>query len=1649
MMIASARHVLKIVFFCAASVMLVANSPPLFAAETDQAKSEFHQSPSDHDTLRQIGAASLEITPQHPILMSGYAARDHQLQLNVRHRLWAHALAISDEQSEPALLITVDNVGVPAKVRTLVAKSLAEKYAVPPERVTISSTHTHGGPMLTGVLENLLTREMTPVERQAVDGYTNTLTQKLIEVASQALAARHPGYLFQGRGEVDFAINRRNETVVDHAMPLLVAVDKQGKPFAVTANYACHCVSASNGMLLTGDWAGCAVAELEQQLPGVVSLVTIGCGGDQNPADKGGVEASERQGKQLADEVIRVLKTKLQPINGPLQIAFDEVRLPFDTLPTEAEWQERSSVKGIDGYHAKVNLARIQNGQPLPESLVYPVQTWKFGNDLTMVFLGDEVVVDYTLLLKNKYGERTWVSAYSNDVTCYIPSERVLRRGGYEGRTSMLWYDKPSPFAPGLEKIILGEVDRQLTSLASAKQHEGTGGVAPRSPEDSIKTMQVDRRFQIEVVAAEPLVIDPVAIDFGPDGKLWVVEMHDYPLGIDDHPSGGGRVKYLEDTDHDGTFDQATLFLDGLPFPTGVKAWKKGVLICAAPDVLYAEDTNNDGQADETRVVLSGFATHNYQARVNGLSLGLDNWLYGAGGIFGGKLTSEGHAEVDAENRDFRFQPDTGIVEAVSGRTQQGRARDDWGNWFGCTNSNLLYYYPSQERYFERNPLASAPNPVVSLSPGQTLFPLGNLVQFAKSGAKGVPTSVCGLDIYRDDRLGETFFNNAMVCEPVNQLVHRRVVSQAGGQVTSERAPEEQQREFLASTDNWFRPVQVRTAPDGTIWVVDMYRYLIEHPKFLSDQVKAQLDIRAGDDRGRIYRILPKGQAPQPLPNLRELTTEALAVALDHSNGTLRDMVHAELLFRGGNQAQGTLEKLVREATLPQVRLQALCVLDGLGLLDLPTLQIALADAHPAVRSRSVLLAEKLLKSQPQCERLIIRATQDLDHEVRLQAAFSLGACVSPEAAKCLAEQIVNLAQSNSIGQALRTSLNATNVPQVLAAVKALPIDARDKSGVLLVAIAQMGNEATAGEALKLSLTSDGDLTITSKIVEVLKQRKLSLPTIASEDGIVDRIIATVTNGQANVEQRIAAIHLLPTLANRQESNDRLRELLSPQEPNAVQAAALAEMVRSNSPAAQGAVLDQWLSFSPQLQATALEEFLARPESTLLLLKRLEENHLPRSAIDLANRQRLLDHPNSAVHKLASHLFAGVSNSSLQHQIDQLRETDLSGGNAAAGRTIFQNQCAACHRYAELGKTVGPDLQSLTDRTKDFLVTAILDPNAAVDQRYATYSVLLEDGRVLGGILAEESNQAITLKEKEGIERRVLRAEIEQIQGSGKSLMPEGLGQVLPPEAMKDLLAFLGAVKLEAATTTPVTKTFESVTALQAGRQAIAGGKEEYAEIPSLFHVALAVGHRNDTGEILAVLQACLPNAEEPLSDWQTVVLGAVVKGISEEGVWPQQHVARLLQADVALENRWNRMLELALVKANDNSVRHGTRYDALRLIAMLPWSKSKQTLEKYTASGQNAELVRGAIEGLGDVPNAEAAAALNDAIPRTPEQLRVFAMNGLLRADGQRLYLLDAISSGLISPEAVSGKLRTDLFAHPEPSIRQQAESLLIRNNR
>src|SRR5438552_5459786 len=392
---------------------------------------------------------------------------------------------------------------------------------------------------------------------------------------------------------------------------------------------------------------------------------------------------ASRQGAEIATEVKRLLQGFLAPVTGKFVSHSRRIELPLDTLPTRAQWEERANRKDALGYHARVQLARLDRGEALRTKIDYPIQTWSFGDSLAMVFLPGEVVVDYGLRLKRELdGLRIWINAYANDAPCYIPSERVLQEGGYEGGGAMVYDDVPAPFKPGLEQRIVAPVHEQIGGrFRSSFKPQRTGSSRPLSPQQSLAAIRTKKDLDVELMAAEPLVASPVAIDWGPDGRLWVAEMIDYPAGRRGDYQPGGRIRVLEDSDGDGRYDKATVFLDNIPFPTGVTAWRKGVLICAAPDILYAEDTAGNGKANVVRKLFSGFGTDNYQARVNSLEYGLDGRVYGSCRMFGGTIRCSPLAPEEREglgvrgepvrlgNRDFRIKPDRGTLEPATGRT--------------------------------------------------------------------------------------------------------------------------------------------------------------------------------------------------------------------------------------------------------------------------------------------------------------------------------------------------------------------------------------------------------------------------------------------------------------------------------------------------------------------------------------------------------------------------------------------------------------------------------------------------------------------------------------------------------------------------------------------------------------------------------------------------------------------------------------------------------------------------------------------------------------------------------------------------------------------------------------------------------------------
>ena len=1394
-------------------ILLFANLLFLFCSPPISSGAE-----SNDDDIQTVGVAEVDITPTHPVRLSGYGNRREESE-EVAQSIWAKALAFgSDADGEDAaVLITVDNCGIPASMRTELAERLRKKAGLKAERLAICFSHTHTAPCLKGALVNIFSSDVPPQHQSNIDRYSRQLIDQLEEVALAALAGRKPAELSLAVGSVGFARNRRVlwGGPVDHSLPVLFVHSPDGALRAVFANYACHATTLSYNKV-HGDWPGTAMVAIEGDHPQAVALISIGCGADMNPIPRGTEENTVQHGEEIAAEVSRLLKTKRKPVRGRLSSKVKDLALPLAAPPTRDELQVLAASKRQNiAYAAKQNLARLDRGEELAKEVPYQVQSWTFGKDLAMVFLSGEVTVDYQLRLKMEFdGARMWVNAYANAAPCYIPSRKVLAEGGYEGEGAMVYYDQPAKFAAGAEERIIAAVHETLPKEFLASYQ---ADLPPKSPADSLAAIKTrdDLGLKVELAAAEPFVADPVAIDWDARGRMWVVEQPDYPNGMDGNWKPGGRVKILSDNDGDGRYERAELLLEGIPFPTGITCWGNGAYVCAAPDILYVEDTTGDGKADKVDKLFSGFHTENYNARINSLALGLDNWIHGANGLLGGSIRNQKTGSVvDIRGRDVRFHPNTLEFQLVSGVTQQGRVRDDWDNWFGCSNSRWIFHFPLPGHHVRRNPHVTAPGPSVYLpekSEAQLHAISQPLERFNNPDSQGHITAACGLGIYRDVLLGEDFSGNAFIGETAHNLVRRYHFDAKGATFAVRRPKGEQDKEFFASTDNWTRPVQIRTGPDGALYIVDMYRAVIEHTRWIPADRLAKIDPRAGEGMGRIYRLVPSGAKLRKMSDLSGLDALALVAALDSPNGTTRDLVHQQLLLkqtRGDDVAavRDPLMKLAVSSEWPAVRVQALAVLDGLEMLSPAELLPALVDSDARVRRHALRLVAHRIADSPELAEASLQLIDDPDSSVRYQLALTLGDWDDPRAAKALGQLAgKNNAVNDKWFRGALVSSSVHRPAEILDSLLSAPAPTAGGAAAISALVATAAATATEPKDFEKLIQVLGPKPDTqplawqmvgvAQLLDALERRDVALASLSGAEklrplfGSAHRIAA---DDKAREADRQSALRLFGRGFNDPVRDiPLLSEYLRPAVSDTIQKTALAMLMRTSSPEAADAMLSDWSLRTPSVRAPIITTLLVRDLWIERLLQAVEDAVISPAEITASNRQTLETHSNEAIRKRAKDLLPVADNRERKTVVAKYQSVADLKGDAVHGATVFKTACAVCHDYLGLGMVVGPNLKAYYNKSAADFVTAILDPNAAVEPRYASYTIATRDKRTLVGVIANESAASLEIVQPGGVRETILRPDIEGIKATGLSLMPDGLEQAITPQHMADLIAYL------------------------------------------------------------------------------------------------------------------------------------------------------------------------------------------------------------------------------------------------------------------
>lgn len=539
----------------------------------------------------------------------------------------------------------------------------------------------------------------------------------------------------------------------------------------------------------------------------------------------------------------------------------------------------------------------------------------------------------------------------------------------------------------------------------------------PQSPEETVAGFTISPEFAVDIFAAEPLVADPVEMIFDQKGRIYVVEMPDYPFKPEPG-KGTGRIKQLFDDNRDGRIDRATVFADKISEATSIHPWRDGFLVTAAPHIMYLQDTDGDGRADSTQHLFSGFFENNSEAQITNLKFMPDNWIYAANNGQGGDIKywkdSSGKT-FSVAGGDFRFRLDRDQYQLVSGPAQFGQAFNDRIHKFVTQNTLHIRQPVIPWKYLYRNPYLPVKNATVNISDHELeMFQLTPAPYWRAERTRRRQKSYDEQDLgrieYAEDHFtgasGGTFYGGHTFPPPyygsiftgdvAGNLIHRDILTPLDDSPTyvASRAETEKSTEFLASVDSWFRPVNFTVGPDGFLYVIDFYRQHIETPLSIPEDLKEDMDFLEGSDRGRIYRIRPAGQAPvTDFEDLSQKSGPELISLLGHPNRWHRFQAHRLILERADVILIDPLKQLFLDSDQELTRLHAFYCLEALGACDRSIIEKAVGDTSPTLREQGLILAETL----PDGLSLVLQCTSDPDIRVAFQACLSLGQFEGPE----------------------------------------------------------------------------------------------------------------------------------------------------------------------------------------------------------------------------------------------------------------------------------------------------------------------------------------------------------------------------------------------------------------------------------------------------------------------------------------------------------------------------------------------------------------------------------------------------------------------------------------------------------------------------
>jgi putative membrane-bound dehydrogenase-like protein len=962
----------------------------------------------------------------------------------------------------------------------------------------------------------------------------------------------------------------------------------------------------------------------------------------------------------------------------------------------------------------------------------------------------------------------------------------------------------------------------------------------PLNPATSMSRMALPEGFRVELFAAEPDVVKPIAMTFDARGRLWVIESVDYPNDVLPNPDrqGHDRIKICEDTDGDGRADRFRIFAENLNIPTSLLCVRDGVLVACPPYILFLRDTDGDDVADRREVLFRGFGRYDTHAVHSNFHYGLDNWIWATVGYSGGRLRV-GDRTWSFRQGIFRFKPDGSAFEFVAPTTNNtwGLGITPTGHIFASTaNNQHAFYLAIPNRYFEQVRGWYGVG-IASIEDHKRYHPIGPYRQVDFHGGF---TAASGFEFYGDVFLPPPYGSDvALVCEPTGHLIHICFPKEEGSHFRTRDG-----YNLLASDDEWTAPIVATPGPDGAIWFIDWYNYVVQHnptpPGFETGPGNAYVTPLRDKKHGRIYRIIPPGGIRSERPHLDRASADELVRFLSHPSMWWRLQAQRLLVERQDRSAVAGLVGILRDAADPLALLHALWTLHGLGALE----QVEAELFHRLARHRDPIVRRAVVQTIPRgplARTCLIesRLLEDPNPKVRLAAFLTVAEL--PEADdfgealwRSLTDPLVTqdrwLPEAATVAAAaagrafLKAAFRQASQAPTLAALRAVEVVAEHlaRGQMASETVAELLKEALGAEPTVQAVFARGfaegwpeerlgpqDEALTRAFLHGLRAgsglqklwwlalaRKLGYKDLVAEvaPAVRGNLLGALDDPQRPAPERLEAARGLLALEEPSRAVPELLQRLGPQLDPQFAESLLRAVAASDSSHVPEELLKRWRFLSPNLRHAAISLLLQRPTWTQRLVQALEEGHLRRADLALDQIRALTQYPNPELARRAKAVLEqGGSPTARAEVLKAYLPLASRRGDMDLGRKVFEAQCSKCHRFEGIGQSIGPDLTGIAVRTREELLTDILDPNRSVEGNYVQYTVVTRDGQVLNGLLAAESQTAVELIDSEGQKHVLLREDIEEMVSSTVSLMPEGFEQQMTPEELVALLEFLTA----------------------------------------------------------------------------------------------------------------------------------------------------------------------------------------------------------------------------------------------------------------